>query len=123
LRDGKGGFVHQQLVTRLLSDCFGIQTRGGCACAGPYVHRILDIGKNASDAMRDEILSGNEIEKPGFVRLNFSYLATDSEVNSIISAVLELADSAGDHVEHYSCDPTTAIFIPTKSSNQWTTNG
>ena len=123
LRDGKGGFVHQQLVTRLLSDCFGIQTRGGCSCAGPYVHRILDIGKNASDAMRDEILSGNEIEKPGFVRLNFSYLATDSEVNSIISAVLELADSAGDHVEHYSCDPTTAIFIPTKSSNQWTTNG
>ena len=118
LRDGKGGFVHQQLVTRLLSDCFGIQARGGCACAGPYVHRILDIGKNASDAMRGEILSGNEIEKPGFVRLNFSYLATDAEVNRIISAVLELADSAGDHVERYSCDPTTAIFIPTKSSNK-----
>jgi selenocysteine lyase/cysteine desulfurase len=118
LRDGKGGFVHQQLVTRLLSDCFGIQARGGCACAGPYVHRILDIGKNASDAMRGEILSGNEIEKPGFVRLNFSYLATDAEVNRIISAVLELADSAGDHVERYSCDPTTAIFIPTKSSDQ-----
>jgi len=120
LRDGKGGFVHQQLVTRLLSDCFGIQTRGGCACAGPYVHRILDISKNASDAMRDEILSGNEIEKPGFVRLNFSYLATDSEVNRIISAVLELADCAGDHVKRYSCDPTTAIFIPT-NSNQWAT--
>ena len=118
LRDGKGGFVHQQLVTRLLSDCFGVQARGGCACAGPYVHRILDIGKNASDAMRSEILSGNEIEKPGFVRLNFSYLATDAEVNRIISAVLELADSAGDHVERYSCDPTTAIFIPTKSSDQ-----
>ena len=118
LRDGKGGFVHQQLVTRLLSDCFGIQARGGCACAGPYVHRILDIGKNASDAMRGEILSGNEIEKPGFVRLNFSYLATDAEVNRIISAVLELADSAGDHVERYSCNPTTAIFIPTKSSNK-----
>ena len=118
LRDGKGGFVHQQLVTRLLSDCFGVQARGGCACAGPYVHRILDIGKNASDAMRGEILSGNEIEKPGFVRLNFSYLATDAEVNRIISAVLELADSAGDHVERYSCDPTTAIFIPIKSSNQ-----
>ena len=118
LRDGKGGFVHQQLVTRLLSDCFGIQARGGCACAGPYVHRVLDIGKNASDAMRGEILSGNEIEKPGFVRLNFSYLATDAEVNRIISAVLELADSAGDHVERYSCDPTTATFIPTKSFNQ-----
>ena len=117
LRDGKGGFVHQQLVTRLLSDCFGIQARGGCACAGPYVHRVLDISENASDAMRSEILSGNEIEKPGFVRLNFSYLATDAEVSRIISAVLELADSAGDHVDDYSCDPATAIFNPREGVN------
>ena len=113
LRDGKGGFVHQQLVTRLLSDCFGIQARGGCACAGPYVHRVLGIGETASDVMRDEILSGNEIEKPGFVRLNFSYLATDADVDRIIAAVLELADSAGEHVSDYTCDPATAIFKPT----------
>ncbi len=112
LRDGKGGFVHQQLVTRLLSDCFGIQARGGCACAGPYVHRVLDINADASDAMRDEILSGNEIEKPGFVRLNFSFLATDEEVNRIIDSVLELADSATDHGAAYTCDPSTAIFKP-----------
>lgn len=113
LRDGKGGFVHQQLVTRLLSDCFGIQARGGCACAGPYVHRVLGIGETASDAMRAEILSGNEVEKPGFVRLNFSYLASDADVDRIISAVLELADSAGEHVNDYTCDPATAIFRPT----------
>ena len=113
LRDGKGGHVHQQLVTRLLSDCFGIQARGGCACAGPYVHRVLGIGETASDAMRSEILSGNEIEKPGFVRLNFSYLASDTDVDTIIAAVLELADSAGEHVKDYTCDPATAIFKPT----------
>jgi selenocysteine lyase/cysteine desulfurase len=114
LRDGKGGFVHQQLVTRLLSDCFGIQARGGCACAGPYVHRVLGIGEDASAAMRGKILSGNELEKPGFVRLNFSYLATDAEVNRIITAVLALADSATDHADGYTCDPATAIFKPTE---------
>ena len=43
VRDGKGGHVHQQLVTRMLSDRFGIQARGGCACAGPYAHRLLGI--------------------------------------------------------------------------------
>lgn len=112
LRDGKGGHVHQQLVTRLLSDCFGIQARGGCACAGPYVHRVLGIGATASDVMRREILSGNEIEKPGFVRLNFSYLASDADVDCIIAAVLELADSAAEHAKDYSCDPSTAIFRP-----------
>jgi len=112
LRDGKGGYVHQQLVTRLLSDCYGIQARGGCACAGPYVHRVLDIDDDRSEQIRSEILAGRELEKPGFVRLNFSYLATDAEVETILTSVLELAESANQHVPAYSCDPTTAIFTP-----------
>ena len=31
-----GGFLHQNFVCVLLSDMFGIDARGGCACAGPY---------------------------------------------------------------------------------------
>lgn len=112
LRDGKGGYVHQQLVTRLLSDCYGIQARGGCACAGPYVHRVLDIDHDGSEQMRAAILAGREIEKPGFVRLNFSFLATDFEVETILKSVLELADSASQHVAAYTCNPATAIFTP-----------
>ncbi|SOE16571.1 selenocysteine lyase/cysteine desulfurase [Hoeflea halophila] len=112
LGNGKGGYVHQQLVTRLLSDCYGIQARGGCACAGPYVHRVLNIDDNSSEQIRAEILAGRELEKPGFVRLNFSYLATDEEVETILKSVLELADSAGQHEAAYSCDPATAIFTP-----------
>lgn len=49
IRNGKGGYVHQQLVTRMLSDRFGIQARGGCACAGPYVHRLLSIDPEHSN--------------------------------------------------------------------------
>ncbi|MEM5501894.1 aminotransferase class V-fold PLP-dependent enzyme [Ahrensia kielensis] len=112
LRNGAGGYVHQQLVTRLLSDCYGIQARGGCACAGPYVHRVLGIDADSSDKMRTAILAGHEVEKPGFVRLNFSFLATDAEIETILNAVLELADSAGQHEASYKCDPTTAIFSP-----------
>lgn len=112
LRDGKGGYVHQQLVTRLLSDCFGIQARGGCACAGPYVHRVLGIDDRSSNQMRAAILAGHEVEKPGFVRLNLSFLASDDEVDTILNAVLELADSASEHVAAYRCDPATAIFTP-----------
>ncbi len=112
IRDGKGGYIHQQLATRMLSDLYGIQARGGCACAGPYVHRLLGIDDDASHALREAILSGQEMLKPGFVRLNFSYLFTDAEADRVIAAVIDLAENADRHLERYSCDTATAIFSP-----------
>jgi len=112
LKNSSGGYIHQQLVTRLLSDRYGIQARGGCACAGPYVHRLLDIDVDSSDQLRKEILAGNEIEKPGSVRLNLSYLASDTEVDTILNAVAELALFAHEDAALYQCDPATAIFTP-----------
>ena len=31
-----GKFLHHNFVSVLLNDLYGIQARGGCACAGPY---------------------------------------------------------------------------------------
>lgn len=112
VRNGRGGFVHQQLVTRMLSDRFGIQARGGCACAGPYVHRLLDIGEEQSLLMRQAILDGREIEKPGFVRLNFSALLSDAKADFILASVLELASDAAEFEGLYDFDPSRAIFFP-----------
>ena len=38
-----GKYLHHNYVSTLLNDLFGIQSRGGCACAGPYamVSRVL----------------------------------------------------------------------------------
>ncbi|MFO0203497.1 MAG: aminotransferase class V-fold PLP-dependent enzyme, partial [Alphaproteobacteria bacterium] len=44
IKDGAGGFVHHQLVTRLLSDHFGVQARGGCACAAGLSGRRAGAG-------------------------------------------------------------------------------
>jgi len=112
VRDGKGGFVHQQLVTRMLSDRFGIQARGGCACAGPYVHRLLSIGEEESARMRHAILSGEELTKPGFIRLNFSVLLPDDKVGFILDSVSQLASDAAQHESRYDVDRTRAIFFP-----------
>lgn len=112
IRDGQDGFVHQQLVTRLLSDRYGIQARGGCACAGPYVHDLLGIGPAQSAALRTAILSGQEVAKPGFTRLNLSVLMPQEKVDFILNAVAALADEAGDLVHHYDCDTSRAIFVP-----------
>ena len=35
------GFLHHNFVCYVLNDLFGIQARGGCACAGPYVEGLL----------------------------------------------------------------------------------
>lgn len=112
VRDGRGGFVHHQLFTRMLSDHYGVQARGGCACAGPYVHRLLGIDSAASERLRAAILAGDELAKPGFVRLNFSYLAGADEVAYILDAVSDLADRATDLSTRYAADPATAIFRP-----------
>lgn len=112
LRDGRGGYVHHQLVTTMLSDRFGIQARGGCACAGPYAHDLLAIDDNESEDIRVAIAGGNEAMKPGFVRLNISVLLPDSKVDYIFDAVRRLATDALDFVDRYSLDPNRAIFTP-----------
>jgi selenocysteine lyase/cysteine desulfurase len=112
IRDGQGGHVHQQLVTRMLSDHYGIQARGGCACAGPYVHDLLGIDPAVSQKLRQAILSGQEVAKPGFTRLNLSVLMTDAKVDFILDSVVALADCAPSLARNYACDVTRAIFVP-----------
>lgn len=112
IRDGRGGFVHQQLATRMLSDLHGVQARGGCACAGPYVHRLLGLDAAQSQRLRAAILAGDEVEKPGFVRLNLCWAADRAEVEAILDAVCDLARSAPQLLARYRCDRATAIFTP-----------
>jgi len=113
VRDPKtGGYIHQQLVTRMLSDLYGIQARGGCACAGPYAHRLLGLDQDHSEALRSAILSGEETQKPGWTRLNLSVLLTEEKANYIIQAVRDLAADPYPVCEQYACDHATARFKP-----------
>lgn len=112
VRNGKGGYIHQQLITRMLSDRFGIQARGGCACAGPYVHRLLNIDEAESEALRVAIAEGDEIRKPGFIRLNLSVLLSDEKVQFILDSVAQIAQDASSFTHHYVVDASRAIFYP-----------
>ncbi|MFU8862640.1 MAG: aminotransferase class V-fold PLP-dependent enzyme [Rhodobacterales bacterium] len=110
LRDGRGGYVHQQLVTRLLSDRYGIQARGGCACAGPYVHDLLQIGVADSERLRHAVLTGEETAKPGFTRLNLSVLMEAQKVDYVLDSLCDLALDVPELARHYQCDQSRAIF-------------
>ena len=110
IKDAAGGLLHHQLFTRMLSDMYGIQARGGCACAGPYAHQLLSLGQEESLRMHEAIRAGKEVEKPGWVRLNFSVLMDDAKVDYILASVNELAKNASVLAQSYTCDTATARF-------------
>ncbi|EPX76646.1 aminotransferase class V-fold PLP-dependent enzyme [Salipiger mucosus] len=112
VRDGQGGLVHHQFFTRLLSDVYGIQARGGCACAGAYAHRLLGLDETGSAATEAAIEGGDELAKPGWVRLNLSALMTDDKADMIVAAVDNLARDAADYGPKYRADGSTARFAP-----------
>lgn len=47
--------LHGPFVAKLLNDLFGIQARGGCACAGPYAHSLLHVDEPLSLAFRSAV--------------------------------------------------------------------
>jgi selenocysteine lyase/cysteine desulfurase len=84
--------LHHDLASALLDQLFGIQNRAGCACAGPYGHRLLGIDAERSGTYRRAIAAGVLALKPGWVRLSLPWYATEAEVDFLLSAVEFLAD-------------------------------
>ncbi|MEY4029227.1 MAG: hypothetical protein RJA90_412, partial [Bacteroidota bacterium] len=56
--------LHYNLGVRLLNDRFGIQTRGGCSCAGTYGHYLLHVENEYSKNITDKINKGDLTGKP-----------------------------------------------------------
>jgi len=80
---------HHNLIVRLLNDRFGVQTRGGCSCAGTYGHILFDIKRTKSMHITEMIDSGDLTEKPGWVRLSLHPTMTDDEARYAAQAVVE----------------------------------
>jgi selenocysteine lyase/cysteine desulfurase len=86
------GYLHHKFIARLLNDLFGIQSRAGCACAGPYGHELLHIASEVSSKYREIIKSGINALKPGWVRVNFHYSMSQEAVDYVTDAILFIAD-------------------------------
>src|SRR6266540_2714320 len=103
-------YLHHNFVVALLNDLFGIQSRGGCSCAGPYGHRLLGIDLERSHRFEREIARGCEGIKPGWVRMNFNYFISETVFAYLIDAVHLVAEHGWKLLPDYAFDPATALW-------------
>ena len=110
VRAPSGLALHHNLVVALLGDLFGIQSRGGCSCAGPYGHELLGIDADHSRVYQRAADSGCEGLKPGWVRVNLNYFVADEVADHIIDAVDFVARHGHRLLGDYRFDPATGLW-------------
>jgi selenocysteine lyase/cysteine desulfurase/CRP-like cAMP-binding protein len=80
-------YLHNNFVVALLNDLFGIQARGGCSCAGPYMHRLLGVGAELSREYLALVERGFGSITPGWTRVGFNYFVSNAEFRYVVAAV------------------------------------
>ncbi len=100
--------IHFNLLVKLLSDRYGIQVRGGCACAGTYGHFLLEVSHDRSKEITDKINHGDLSEKPGWVRLSLHPTMKNEEVVFFTDALQEIIVNFDNWKKDY-------IYIPKKN--------
>jgi len=103
-------YLHPKFVTVLLNDLFGIQSRAGCSCAGPYGHYLLGIDEPTSQRYRKKVVEGFCGIKPGWCRIGFHYTMDDAEADFLIDAVDFISRYGHLFLTFYNFDLKTGIW-------------
>lgn len=103
--------IHYNLVVKLLNDRFGVQVRGGCACAGTYGHFLLDVSYEQSKEITELINRGDLSLKPGWIRLSLHPTMTDEELYFIMDALNQISKNHKKWAKDY---------IYSKKTNEYT---
>ena len=95
---------------KLLNDRFGVQTRGGCSCAGTYGHYLLHVDQQTSNNLVCQITSGDLIKKPGWIRMSIHPTTTSEEIKIVCESIKQLAANHKIWSEEYIYDGKTNNF-------------
>jgi len=85
--------LHHNLIVALLSDLFGIQTRGGVSCTGLLV----------------ELLQ-NKYNINGWCRISFNWIMDQTEIDYVITAVKYILYNYNTYLDLYTYDPDSNLF-------------
>ena len=103
--------LHYNLGVKLLNDRFGIQTRGGCSCAGTYGHYLLHVDYETSHELTQEISIGDLARKPGWIRMSIHPTTTCSEIEFVCNSIIELSKHHEEWAKDYDYDRYTNEFV------------
>lgn len=102
--------IHYNLIVRILNDKYGIQTRGGCACAGTYGHFLLEVSYEQSQEITDKINHGDLSDKPGWVRWSLHPTMKNDEVDLMIFALNDIIANIKIYEKDYTHDNRTNVY-------------
>lgn len=102
--------IHYNLLVKILNDRYGIQVRGGCACAGTYGHYLLNVTYDQSKEITEKINRGDLSLKPGWVRLSLHPTMTDAELDFFVKAINEIIENIDEWQKDYIYNPHVNEF-------------
>lgn len=102
--------LHYNLGVKLLNDRFGVQTRGGCSCAGTYGHYLLNVDAGYSKSITDEISQGVLTHKPGWIRMSIHPVMTNADMEAILDAIEAVHNHHEAWGKEYQYNPNTNEF-------------
>lgn len=109
--------LHYNLGVKLLNDRFGIQTRGGCSCAGTYGHYLLHVDQETSNSIVCQISDGDLEKKPGWIRMSIHPTTTNKEIEYVCNAILDLASNFKEWSKDYTYSNKTNEFTHISQQN------
>eukprot|EP00602_Paraphysomonas_sp_CaronLab_P001188 CAMPEP_0185020696 /NCGR_PEP_ID=MMETSP1103-20130426/3333_1 /TAXON_ID=36769 /ORGANISM="Paraphysomonas bandaiensis, Strain Caron Lab Isolate" /LENGTH=1106 /DNA_ID=CAMNT_0027551757 /DNA_START=21 /DNA_END=3341 /DNA_ORIENTATION=- len=117
---GSSRFLHYNFVCALLNDLFGVQSRGGCMCAGPYSQWLLGVCDGVSEdtkavnaAIEVALLDKQEVLRPGYTRLSLPYFMGSERIEYVMRCVEFVADKGVLFLPHYRYNHRTGEWAHT----------
>jgi selenocysteine lyase/cysteine desulfurase len=102
--------LHFNLGVKILNDKYGIQTRGGCSCAGTYGHFLLHVDQETSNDLVSQISLGELLKKPGWIRMSIHPTTTNQEIEYVCDSIISLAMHHKEWSKNYQYDAKNNNF-------------
>ena len=102
--------LHFNLGVKILNDKFGIQSRGGCSCAGTYGHFLLHVDQETSNNLVSQISLGELLKKPGWIRMSIHPTTTNQEIEYVCDSIIALAKNHKEWSKSYQYDDKNNNF-------------